>query len=90
MNCSYDLMCRLLIAGLAMSIMCGPVAAQGWWDVESARMNALAGGPTNAYDASLLAQYGCYSGTRSAFCQNLSRERHSRRSYRPRTHRSAR
>lgn len=89
-NRSFHLRSLLLIAGLAILITSGPVAAQGWWDVESARMNALAGGPTNAYDASLLAQYGCYSGTRSAFCQNLSRERHSRRSYRPRTHRSAR
>ena len=44
-------------------------------------MNALAGGPTNAYDADLLERYGCYSGTRSAFCQGLA---HPRRYYRAR------
>ncbi len=44
--------------------------------VEHARMNALAGGPTNAYDAELLERYGCYSGTRSAFCQRLAHPRH--------------
>ena len=32
-------------------------------DVEAARMNALAGGPTNPRDAELLERYGCYSGT---------------------------
>ena len=49
--------------------------------VEHARMNALAGGPTNAHDAELLERYGCYSGTRSAFCQRLA---HPRRFYRAR------
>ena len=44
-------------------------------------MNALAGGPTNARDAELLERYGCYSGTRSAFCQRLA---HPRRYYRAR------
>ena len=44
------------------------VRAQGWWEVEHARMNALAGGPTNAYDADLLQRYGCYSGTNSPIC----------------------
>ena len=46
--------------------------------VEHARMNALAGGPTNAYDAELLERYGCYSGTRSAFCQRLAHPRYYR------------
>ena len=41
-------------------------------------MNALAGGPTNEYDAWLLERYGGYSGTRSAFCQRLA---HPQRSY---------
>jgi hypothetical protein len=53
----------------------------GAGEVEHARMNALAGGPTNAYDADLLERYGCYSGTRSAFCQGLA---HPRRYYRAR------
>ena len=49
--------------------------------VEHARMNALAGGPTNARDAELLERYGCESGTRSAFCQGLN---HPRRHFRAR------
>jgi hypothetical protein len=60
----------------------GIVAAHGLGEageVEHARMNALAGGPTNARDAELLERYGCYSGTRSAFCQGLA---HPRRYYR--------
>jgi hypothetical protein len=66
------------------------VSAQTYWDVEAARANARAGGPTNAYDADLLARYGCLSGTRSAFCQRQARgERPYYRSYR-KTRRSAR
>ena len=49
--------------------------------MEHARMNALAGGPTNARDAWYLERYGCYSGTRSAFCERLA---HPRRYYRAR------
>jgi hypothetical protein len=41
-------------------------------DVEHARMNALAGGPISARDAELLERWGCYSGTRSAFCEQLN------------------
>lgn len=33
-------------------------------DVESARMNARSGGPTNAHDAELLKRWGTTSGTR--------------------------
>jgi hypothetical protein len=51
--------------------------------VEHARMNALAGGPTNARDAWYLERYGCYSGTRSAFCQGVAHPRHY---YRARRH----
>ena len=65
---------RLILAAAAVGL--GALAALGtaaradsWWDVEHARMNALAGGPTNAQDAELLQRYGCLSGTRSAFCQ---------------------
>ena len=49
-----------------------PAAAQTYWEVEAARANARAGGPTNAYDADLLERYGCLSGTRSRFCERLS------------------
>ncbi len=50
-------------SGLALII--APVAGQAntLWEVESARGNARAGGPTNAYDADLLATYGALSGT---------------------------
>ena len=70
--------------GLLVLAASGPTAARGLGEaaaVEHARMNALAGGPTNAYDAELLERYGCYSGTRSAFCQGLA---HPRRYYRAR------
>jgi len=56
-------------------------------EVEHARMNALAGGPTNARDAELLERYGCYSGTRSAFCQRLSHPRRYHRKHRRHRHR---
>ena len=44
-----------------------------YWEVEAARANARAGGPTNARDAELLERYGCLSGTyASRLCQRLS------------------
>jgi hypothetical protein len=59
-------------AALAISVP-SMVLADTYWDVEAARANARAGGPTNAYDADLLARYGCLSGTTaSSFCQRLS------------------
>jgi hypothetical protein len=79
---------RLILAvaavGLGMLAASGTVAAHGLGEaaaVEHARTNALAGGPTNAYDAELLERYGCLSGTRSAFCERLA---HPRRDYRAR------
>jgi hypothetical protein len=48
------------------------VSADTYWDVEAARANARAGGPTNPRDAELLERYGCLSGTRSAFCERQS------------------
>jgi hypothetical protein len=80
-------MYRLMTVGLVMLATSGPVAAQSLWDVEHARMSALAGGPTNEYDAWLLERYGCYSGTRSAFCEGLTHGRHWHRAYRRRDHR---
>jgi hypothetical protein len=51
--------------------------ADSYWEVEAARANARAGGPTNERDAELLERYGCLSGTRSAFCEGLrERDRH--------------
>lgn len=60
----------------------GPAFADSYWEVEAARANARAGGPTNARDAELLDRYGCLSGTRSAFCERQRlRQQHG---YRPR------
>ena len=69
--------------GLGALAASGPAAAGlgEAADVEHARMSALAGGPTNARDAEYLERWGCYSGTRSAFCQGLA---HPRRYYRAR------
>ena len=86
-------MYRLMAVGLVMVAASGPAAAMGGGeagDVEAARMNALAGGPTNEYDAWLLERYGCYSGTRSTFCESLARGRHPHRAYRQRDHQESR
>ena len=69
-------MYRLMAVGLVILVASGPAAAMGGeaGDVENAHMNALAGGPTNEFDAWLLERYGCYSGTRSAFCEQLNHQ----------------
>ena len=69
----------LILAASGPAVAGGLVGAA---EVEHARMNALAGGPTNARDAELLERYGCYSGTRSAFCQSLAHPRHYYRAHR--------
>ena len=59
-------------AALAVTVP-STVSANSYWEVEAARANARAGGPTNARDAELLERYGCLSGTyASRFCQRLS------------------
>ncbi len=73
-----------LILGLIliMLVAAGPASAGGLgaaMEVEAARANARAGGPTNARDKELLERYGCLSGTRSAFCQAQSHPRYKRR-----------
>jgi hypothetical protein len=64
-------MARLAALGFAALAVAAPTAvwADSYWEVEAARANARAGGPTNARDAELLDRYGCLSGTRSAFCE---------------------
>ena len=62
------------------------VSADSYWEVEAARANARAGGPTNARDAELLERYGCLSGTRSGFCERL--DHGGRRAYRAKKHRA--
>ncbi len=71
-------MYRAMLAAVVLVALSIPAAAGlgEAAEVEHARMNALAGGPTNAHDAWLLERYGCYSGTRSAFCQGLAHPRH--------------
>jgi hypothetical protein len=71
-------------AAMLAVVGCGAATAQTYWEVENARANARAGGPTNAYDADLLRRYGCLSGTRSAFCEKLSHGENPRRRYRKR------
>jgi hypothetical protein len=78
---------KLFVAiGLVVIAASSPAVARGVGDaaeVESARANARAGGPTNARDAELLERYGCLSGTRSPACAPY----HKRRYYRSRRHR---
>jgi len=59
--------------GVLALLVLGPAAAHAdsYWEVESARANARAGGPISERDAELLERYGCLSGTRSAFCKEL-------------------
>jgi hypothetical protein len=62
------------LAGLSMLAASVPASARNLGEaaeVEAARANARAGGPTNARDAELLERYGCLSGTDSAFCRRL-------------------
>jgi hypothetical protein len=83
---------RLILAatavGLGVLAASGPAAALGGeaMEVEAARMNALAGGPTNARDAELLERYGCLSGTNSPVCHPHAYRAHwyrgRRRAYR--------
>jgi len=75
---------RLILAAVGVGTLAASaeVRAQGWWDVEHARMNALAGGPTNAYDADLLQRYGCYSGTNSPVCHPHAYRAHWYRDHR--------
>ena len=47
------------------------VRADNIWEVENARANARAGGPTNANDRELLGRWGCLSGTNSAYCREI-------------------
>lgn len=61
----------ILSLAAAAAFMPGTARADTKVDVEQARANALAGGPTNRQDAELLRRYGCESGTRSAYCDSL-------------------
>lgn len=81
-------MYRIIVAAAALGMLATstPASARGGLgeagELEAARANARAGGPTNARDAELLERYGCLSGTNSAFCRRLEhrnlRHRHHR------------
>ena len=65
---------RMTFAAAALAALLasgGAVRADTIWDVENARGNDRAGGPVSAYDAELLERWGCLSGTRNAFCQQI-------------------
>ena len=59
--------------GLGILTAVAPLSARAdnIWDVENARANARAGGPTSAYDRELLGRWGCLSGTNSAYCREI-------------------
>jgi hypothetical protein len=63
----------LAALGLGALAALGPAAvrADTMWEVEHARANARAGGPVSENDAELLERYGCLTGTKSAFCEQL-------------------
>jgi hypothetical protein len=55
---------RLVIATVAvLGALAGGAQADNYWEVESARANARAGGPVSERDAELLDRYGALSGT---------------------------
>ena len=74
---------RTAAVGLLLAASGSAALADNYWEVESARANARAGGPVSERDAELLDRYGCLSGTRSSFCEN-QRYRHTERRYRDR------
>jgi len=81
----------MALAAAAVFVMAPTtVSADSYWEVEAARANARAGGPTNARDAELLERYGCLSGTRSGFCERLDHggRRAYRAPYRAKRHRA--
>ncbi|WP_295559186.1 hypothetical protein [uncultured Hyphomicrobium sp.] len=61
-----------LSLGALVALGSTAVRADSYWELEAARANARAGGPVSERDAELLERYGCLSGTKSAFCQQLS------------------
>ena len=78
------LILRAAAVGLLALAASGPATA-GLGEaaaVEHARMNALAGGPTNEYDAWLLERYGCLSGTPSPVCHGQAHGVHYYRAHR--------
>lgn len=68
-----------LIGSLSLALGSPEVAAgslSGAIDLEPARANARAGGPTSEYDRDLLRRYGCSSGTHSKYCPSYRKRSH--------------
>ena len=74
---------RLVAVGSMVFAVVGPMPASADFrgEVESARVNARAGGPVSEHDAELLERWGCLSGTRNPVCE---RGNQGRRYYRER------
>lgn len=80
----------LTAAGLVVLAASGPATAGSLveaGELEHARANAGAGGPVSERDAELLERWGCESGTRNAFCYNLSHRAYYHRTHRRRAYR---
>ena len=74
-----------LSLGALVTLGAPPAIADSHWEVESARARARAGGPISYRDAELLERYGCLSGTRNPFCEQLRyRDRRAHRTERRR------
>lgn len=76
-------MYRILFVSAVLAGFSVPAMADSYWELESARANARAGGPVSERDAELLDRYGCLSGTRNAFCESRER-RQTQRSHKQR------
>ena len=81
----HRLMLAVAAVGLGALAASGPAVAGGGEaaDLEHARANARAGGPTSERDAELLERWGCLSGTDSAFCRHLNHRMRYRADRRP-------
>lgn len=79
----YSLFAAAVAAGLACIAIPG-AQAENYFEVESARANARAGGPTNARDRELLDKYGALSGTRGYSRSGLRRLGDGHRAHRHR------
>ena len=75
----------MIVLGIAGMSGSGGAPARGLGEageLEHARANARAGGPTNERDAELLERHGCLSGTRSSFCRRLETRSQYRQEHR--------
>ena len=76
----------MAVAAVVLAVGSTTASADFRGEVESARANARAGGPTNERDAELLERWGCLSGTRSNFCERQHNGRHYYRAQRRHRH----